>query len=371
VEPSRDRIQRFLDRLVATGAATAAVAGWVEQGEPESLGAAFAADLAAGAGARFDLASLTKSFTATLALVLDTEGDVPLGLKLGELWPETVPALAPRSLEDLLRHRSSLAPWIPLYQLAEDREGARAEILSGRWLHGEGEDRAVYSDLGYILWGFAAEQVTGRSLAQLMEERVAGPWSLESIRSLPSHRPADLLLSPMNTAKEVELARGLGLQVPLQASPEELVRTTPHRAGLVQDGNARFLSGLPGGRALCGHAGLFGSLEDVLGLGRGWLSAALGEPSSPLTGEMAQRALSAPDPGQPTGWALGWGRQDDEGSSGPALSARAFGHSGFSGTSLWIDLEHRRAYALLATRTSPLEDFNRWRREFHGLVRKL
>ncbi|MDY7094894.1 MAG: serine hydrolase domain-containing protein [Acidobacteriota bacterium] len=371
MESVRARIRSFLDRLVTAGAASAAVAGRVGEGEPEVLGAAAIPGLAAApSDIRFDLASLTKPFTATLALLLDAAGELLLDCELGELWPETAPALAHCRLEDLLRHRSGLAPWIPLYQLVNGRGEARAEILRGRWLHGEAEGRAVYSDLGYILWGFAAERRTGRSLAELMEQHVTVPWGLKTIRPLDAHFQQNVLLSPMDTAKEVELAEGLGLRVPLQASPLEVVQEGVGE-GLVQDGNARFLAGRSDGGALgalSGHAGLFGSLGDVLTFGQAWLRAALGEPSAPMPRELVRRALSEPGAGKPTGWALGWARQDDAGSSGPGLSSKAFGHPGFSGTSLWIDPERREAYALLATRNSPQEDFNRWRREFHQLV---
>lgn len=367
VESTRARIQSFVDRLVTSGAADAAVAGRVGEGQPEVLASAAAAGRAPGPQALFDLASLTKPFTATLALCLDAVGELSLDLKLGELWSEAAPALAHRRLEDLLRHRSGLAAWIPLYWLAQDREAARREILSGSWLQGEGEGRAVYSDLGYILWGFAAEEKTGRSLAELMEEHVTGPWGLETIRPLGAQSAEDVLLSPMDTGKEVELAQGLGLQVPVQPSPQQLAQVgTGFGGGLIQDGNARFLSSGFGSGTLNGHAGLFGSLQDVLLFGQVWLRAALGDSAGPLSPGQGRRALE--DISEPASWALGWARQDDGGSSGPALSSEAFGHPGFSGTSLWIDPHHRHAYALLATRVSPQEDFNPCRREFHQLV---
>ena len=82
-----------------------------------------------------------------------------------------------------------------------------------------------------------------------------------------------------------------------------------------------------------------------------------------MTVEARDAALSGEGP-----YALGWARWSEEGSSGPALPRSSFGHTGFTGGSLWIDPERERIYVLLAHRLSSRIDFNPFRREFHRLA---
>jgi CubicO group peptidase (beta-lactamase class C family) len=152
----------------------------------------------------------------------------------------------------------------------------------------------------------------------------------------------------MDTDKEVELAAKQGLAIPLQGPPPP---------GLPQDGNARFLVRLGGPQALPAHAGLFGRARDLWRLGAEWL-----EPRFLLNPEATAAALR----GNP--FYLGWWRRGLKGSAGRALSPGSFGHTGFAGGSLWIDPGQRRVLVLLAHRTDPSSDMNRWRRRFHALA---
>lgn len=340
-------LQAFVDELVISGEAAAAVALVGDGGAVLTVASA-----AVPVTARFDLASLTKPFVATLALDLHLRGRLPLETLVGHVWRRREAlagyALEGRRLEDLLRHRSGLASWAPLYALASDRRGALARLLSGELLE-PAPGGVVYSDLGYVLWGFAAEEALGRPLAELLEQRLTAPLGLSSLGTgfLPGSAEAPVP-SPMDTAKEVELAAARDLDVALQPPPPP---------GQPQDGNARFLGGVSG------HAGLFATAEDVWRFGVEWLRASSGRRGRLLTPALARRALGGTDP-----WALGWARRSDDGSSGPALSPEAFGHVGFTGTSLWIDPPKERIAVLLAARTSPLGDFNRHRRAFHKIA---
>ncbi len=80
---------------------------------------------------RFDHASVTKPFVATLALVLDAEGALPLGTRIGDVWPAAHARLARRPLSDLLRHRSGLAGWTPLYHRCRSLDEAVELIVNG------------------------------------------------------------------------------------------------------------------------------------------------------------------------------------------------------------------------------------------------
>lgn len=331
-------MKEFLDSLLATGTATAAaaVAGtadgilWEGGASPET---------------RFDYASLTKPVTATLALALDAEGALPLTTRIGEVWSDAHPELAKRTMSDLLRHRSGLVAWAPFYHLCRSREEVLSLLLRGDLLRDD--LKPVYSDPDFLLYGMAAEAVTGETLARLMRSRVFEPLEMTGVEPAPGDRP-DVAPSRMDTDKEVELAARMGITIQPQGPPP---------AGMPQDGNARFLIRW----GLTGHAGLFGTARDLWKLGAEWAA-----PRRLLKQEAVAQALT----GRP--FLLGWWRRTLRGSAGPALPPGSFGHTGFAGGSLWIDPgidpEMGRVLVLLTHRTSPGDDFNRWRRRFHRLA---
>jgi CubicO group peptidase (beta-lactamase class C family) len=297
---------------------------------------------------RFDYASLTKPFTATLALVLDTEGVLPLATRIGEVWPEAHRKLARKSLSDLLRHRSGLAAWTPLYHRCRSLQEILDLLLGGELL---GARAGTYSDLDYILWGLAAERWTGERLDRLLRSRVLDPLGLSSVEPFPGEQP-DLAESRMDTGKESDLATRQGISIePLPPPP----------LGWPQDGNARFLLPLLGGPGrLAGHAGLFGGAQDLWTLAAEWLA-----PRRLLQPEGVAAALGGGGP-----YALGWQRRTLRGSAGRALSPSSFGLTGFAGNSVWTDPEKGRIFVLLSSRIDPRSDINRWRRRFHSLAVK-
>jgi CubicO group peptidase (beta-lactamase class C family) len=216
--------------------------------------------------------------------------------------------------------------------------GEKGDLLAAR--------AGTYSDLGYILWGRAAEIATGEPLAALLESRVLAPLGLVSVEPTPGDRP-DIARSHMGTGQEVKLAAKQGFVVPDLGPP---------RLGTPQDGNGRFLTGLGAGDGVCGHAGLFGDARDLWRLGVEWLA-----PGRLLKPEGVTAALAGSGP-----FALGWWRRTLRGSAGPALPPTAFGHTGFAGNSFWIDPEGRRIFVMLASRRDPAVDMNHWRRRFNS-----
>lgn len=336
----------MIPELLAGGAVNAAV-GLV--GTPEStLWTGAAGEARPGVPAhpetRFDFASLTKPFTATLALVLDADGKLPLKARIREIWPESDPRLGRRTFDELLRHRSGLQGWAPLYHhRCRSREEVLGLLLGGSLLGARAE---TYSDLDYILWGMTAERVTGRPLEELIRTRVLDPLGLSTVEPSPGDRD-DIARSSMDTGKEADLAAKQGLAI---------ATLPPPPLGLPQDGNARYLLGVPDFGRLAGHAGLFGRAEDLRVLAAEWLAPGRllepGRVAAALTGGRT--------------FALGWWRRTLRGSAGPALPSSSVGHTGFAGNSLWLDRERQRIYVLLATRIDPRCDMNRWRRRFHS-----
>lgn len=300
----------------------------------------------------FDYASITKPFVASLALVLSARGELPLDAAIGDYWPEAHLGLALRPLSDLLRHRSGLAGWTPLYTRCTSSEEAVSLLLRG----GESGDLlgaapGTYSDLSFILWAATAERVCGASLADLIRLSVLAPLGLSEVVPAPGERPG-LARSRMGTGKEVELALEQG---------REIDDLGPPPLGLPQDGNGRFLLARGFGGGLCPHVGLFGRASDLVTLALEWL-----QPGRLLQSEAARDAVSTP--ADALGFHLGWWRHSLRESGGPALSSASFGHTGFAGGSLWVDPLSPRGgslYVLLGSRIDPSLDINAYRREFH------
>jgi CubicO group peptidase (beta-lactamase class C family) len=395
------RLRLLLDELIVSGTASAAVAlvggperieislaaGWVRGGPP--------AGRPATAGTWFDYGSLTKPFVATLALLLDRSGELPLATRTGEVLAGASPLLAELPLAELLRHGARMRAWTPLYARCRSLAEVEALLLSGELL---GARRGIYSDLDYLLWGLAAERALGRPLAALIGERVLEPLGLAgAVAAVPGDLP-QVAESRMDSGREVALAARQGIAASLLPPPP---------IGLPQDGNARLLAGLAGFAALAppapagsgprpvgpaastrqtspcatssahsrssygprgasaassaagslwGHGGLFGTAAALWRLGAEWLT-----PRILLQEEEAAAALAGSGP-----FALGWWRRRHRGAGGPALSAAAYGHTGFAGGSLWIDPEQSRVFVLLAHRLDPECNLNRWRRRFHA-----
>jgi len=359
----RGQLREWLDALAALGGVVSALDALVAT--PDEVLFRHASGyrvggekLVAGAGARFDAASLTKPWVATLALVLDRDGLLPLDRRLPAAAAATH-AIPPR-LEDLLRHRAEMRAWAPLavrvgrgiadrdvlkdFLLKEGRTGTMSRSGSGAGSKPDGESDATrYSDLGYLLWSLLAEEALDRSTGELLDDLVFAPLGLEPLAEI-SASPPNAVECRLDNGKEVELAAAQGVTLGRQRS---------FHLGVPQDGNARALrvAGI-----FPPHAGLFVTAEEMLELGREWL-----RPGRLLPEAQVRNAL-----GGDGGHALGWARWSEDGSSGPALPASAFGHTGFTGGSLWIDPERERIYLFLAHRLSSAIDFNPFRREFHA-----
>ena len=343
-KPAGEHAERYIRSRLAEMVASDDVAGAVVllgDGEGVLLQAVAgeipgAVGVEGGGDALFDLASLSKPLTAIVALQLHEAGQLSLESRIADLWPYADPRLRERTLESLLRHRSGLRAWTPLYARCEDRLAVRDLLLSGELL---GAKRGTYSDLGYILWGFAAEEVTGLSLDELLRTYVLDPLGIDRVCSGPA---ADSTVVPctIDNRRERQLAAAQGIDLPALPAPNP---------GTIQDGNARWLGGYSG------HAGLFGTGHALWRLGSEWLRPRL------LNPELVRRALSG------TGrFRLGWWRARVSGAAGPTFPPDGFGHNGFTGGSLWIDPAAGTVHVLLASRAHAGVEMDSWRRRLHG-----
>ena len=328
-----------VDGLVHRGLVTAAAALVADAGEAVAYARSGDARRSGGGGEPlFDLASLTKPWTASLALRLDAGGTLPLGLEIGEVWPRCERRLAGRTLEDLLRHRAGFQPWTPLYERCRASEDVADLLLGGELL---GAPAATYSDLDLILWGLSASEALDRSLADLLAGELIEPLGLEA-RSAPTGT-AFWVPCALGNEREVELAAAQGFRVAAAGPPAP---------GRVQDGNARFLG------ALAGHAGLFATPWAMLALAREWLA-----PGALWPAEAVERAMAGDGL-----FALGWRRVRPGDSGGPALGPGAFGHVSFTGGSVFVDPGRGRVLILLAHRSRAGAELLPERHEFHRLA---
>jgi CubicO group peptidase (beta-lactamase class C family) len=252
---------------------------------------------------RFDLASITKVFVASVALALVARGVLALDAPLVDLVPEwRGTAHAAATLRNVLAHTGGFrsgADYRTLFAEHVESFALREPLIDqpGR--------RVVYSDLGFLALGAVLARRTGIALEPLVENE---------LRALGSERVTFAL-------------RVRGEAIP--ATERDAWR------GLVQGRVHDEKAALAGGAA--GHAGLFADARDVARLGEWYLGPRRGRPS-PLPRELTLAATSeqGADPvlRRGLGWAL---KTSADNSCGTSMSAETFGHTGFTGTSIWVD----------------------------------
>lgn len=333
---------------------------WVsDRGRPISHGAVGSALVGPGServdeSTPFDLASLTKPLvTATLLVLLEQEGQLDLEAPLDSLLGEAKGTpVGPRSLLSLATHTAGLAPWLPLFLYASSGDGYADQILKQAPAVPAG--KTLYSDPGYILLGVALERVTRRRLDELFDERIARPVGLVRTGFAAGGREfPDAAATERGNHYERALAGESG-------AGHRWRDAIPR--GEVHDANAHGLGGV------AGHAGLFGTAEEVVRLGNEILRPNV----LPIDARARERLLrvAPPSDGRTVGMVTAAWSSAGRG----VFPDDAPGHTGFTGTSLWLDPAAERCYVLLTNRVHPrvpARDFQRVRRGFHRLAVRL
>jgi serine-type D-Ala-D-Ala carboxypeptidase len=261
---------------------------------------------------------------------------------LATLLPELAgTASGPLSIELLLSHRAGVdahrslySPLVrgetidPAVMLAQAAD-ARREDCSG--LPPDGGFSPLYSDLGYLLAGAAAARAAGRSLATLIVDETCAPLGLDADSAEGWARRSARFMDEVAPTEVVAWRGG------------EIV-------GAVHDENAWAFCG----RGVAGHAGLFGTAEGVARFGAGVLDALAGRLPDWLTKAEAD-VLTRPRH-QGTLRAGFDGRAAEGSAAGAAFGPRAFGHLGFTGTSVWCDPDAGVVAVILTNRVNPTRD---------------
>ncbi len=334
----------------------------------------------------FDLASVTKLFVEATFLTFVTDGTATLDTPVVDIIPE-LGHMTPRKIEGgqdpftkerlavepefegksvdtrqvtfrhLLTHTSGLPPWRDVYNQASDtpppNPRANTKPDEQRWKKalraivnypfvGAIGSTVRYSDIGLMLLGEAVARLNNTTLDKAIYDRVCQPLGLESLTYNP-------------------IVNGISIN---QIIPTEIDRTWRNRRtwGEVHDENASGIGGV------AGHAGLFGTAYDIAQFGQAWLQ---GNEELAISDSLRQEATQEQAQGQ-FRMGLGWMLKAKEGSSsGDLYSMSSYGHTGFTGTSLWVDPDQELVSAVLTNRVYQGRDpegIHVFRRGVHDLI---
>ena len=290
----------------------------------------------------FDIASLTKVVgTTTVALTLLQEGVFHLQTELGELMDDIPKDKAHITLEQLLSHTSGLPASAPLYLSASHPSDAIAQIVAAP-LEYEPGSQVVYSCLGFILLGHLIQSVTGMQLDELVDQGVLGPLGMQNTFYNP----------PQAVHSKV-------------AYTEWCPRSRQFLRGRVHDENAQSLGGVSG------NAGLFSTAQDLGKFSKMILDGGKAKGHVLLSESTLDLLKTCYTEGLNERRTLGWMLHSKGSSGGDFLSKSAIGHTGFTGTSLWIDTEKELFVVLLTNRVHPVrtnEAIFQLRSAFHNAV---
>ena len=278
----------------------------------------------------FDVASLTKIATSTLILLSINEGHISLDDKILDLlpnlfaFPTVVERIVNTRLENLLTHTSGLPAWYPFYTSNEDFYHVLNKSLSLPV-----EKGMVYSDLNFMLLGLLLEKIYNAPLDNILSSRLAIPYKLGKICYLPKDR-TNIAPSSYGNPIEEEMCRELGLSFNNWRKHEPLI-------GEVNDGNAHYYF-----KGVSGHAGIFADVHAYIKLAQLYLNSN----DKLLNVSMLEHA-----PSRGLGWQLG------------ERYPKGCGHTGFTGTSMYLSKELNVGCVLFTNRlffethnTKPTDD---------------
>ncbi len=310
----------------------------------------------------FDLASLTKVAATTGAVMaLVEEGRLHLDDPVVAHLPDFArgdPRKGEVTVRDLLLHRSGLPAYRPFFLTLDGEAPVREAIWELELDHPPGET-TVYSDIGFMTLAWVVEAVAGEPFERVVAGRVLHPLGLtETLFNPPS------AFHPRTAPTEVDRERRMR-----------------HIHGEVHDENAAVVGGA------AGHAGLFSTAHDLAVLVDALARGGTAIPCRHDTGSGVPCALERPGsvslfrPETVTAFttrvddgssrALGWDTPSGRSSAGDYFSARSWGHTGFTGTSIWVDPELDLWVVLLTNRVNPTRENTRhvpFRRAVHDSV---
>jgi beta-glucosidase-like glycosyl hydrolase/CubicO group peptidase (beta-lactamase class C family) len=283
----------------------------------------------------YDLASLTKVVVTTMLTAQLTEARSGAGIRLGAPIERYLPewAAGPQpdwrrlvTVRHLLTHTSGLPPHRDYFLTAKDRRELLRKIFAEP-LDAQPGAKETYSDLGFILLGEIIERATGKPLDLLAAEQIFQPLGMTNTMFSP---PRKLLPRIAPTENDTSFRKRLIW-------------------GEVHDENAYVMGGV------AGHAGLFGDAGDLAVFCQMLLNGGI-YAHRRILGRLTVAEFTASQPLASNARSLGWTLPTQNSSSGHYFSPRSFGHTGFTGTSLWIDPDRQLFIVLLTNRVHPTRE---------------
>ncbi|MBI4542332.1 MAG: beta-lactamase family protein [Gemmatimonadetes bacterium] len=337
-------LERYVEERVAARAFPGAVVAVGRRDTVLFLRAFGRLDYGAGSAVTtrtiYDIASLTKVVGLTTGLMmLADEGRLDLDAPASRYVPAFAPSGGDRvTVRHLLTHSSGLPAWRPFFEEARSRERVMA-LVDAAPLEAPPGTRMVYSDLGAIVLTQVVESVSGRRVDRFLEQRLMRPLGMTETRFRPP-------------------ARWRARIAPTEDDPwrRRVLR------GEVHDENAAAMDGISG------HAGLFSTAGDLVKFARFMLAGGRAQPVSnrrtgsadrppaPLVARATLDEFTRVQNPSLSSRALGWDTPAEGSSAGTHLSPRAYGHTGFTGTSLWIDPAQDLFIVLLTNRVHPTRE---------------
>lgn len=291
---------------------------------------------------RFDMASLTKVIaTTTAAMMLEEQGKLDINRTVASYLPEfNAPDKRDITVRMLITHRGGLEAFAALWHTLKGRQQYLAAINSRPLAYQPGT-KSVYSDWDYVLMGLIVERISGETLDAFTGRHIFGPLGMTETGFRP-----DTVAKRHIAPTEIDSARGLVW-------------------GSVHDENADAMGGVSG------HAGLFSTAHDLAIFARMLLNGGSVGSVRLLAPTTIARWTSVQDAGSSR--ALGWDTPAPHSSAGRFFSPRSYGHTGFTGTSIWTDPERGVWVILLTNRVYPTRNNNKHvalRREIADLVQE-
>jgi len=290
----------------------------------------------------YDLASLTKVVsTLPSILYLIDKKELSLNDKISKYfsnsgWFQT-PSLADTTVFELLTHTAGLRAWKPLFANICSRETVFANVLQSEIIGEKG--KIVYSDLGFMLLGILIERISKMRQDKFVKKYIFGPLEMQTI----SYGPI--------------------LEGSIAATEDCGWRNRVLR-GEVHDENAYICD------AVAGHAGLFGQADDLAKYAMAWLNS----DNRIANRELMEQATKTQAMDSNNNRGLGWLKKSKNTFSSDLATEAGYGHTGFSGTSLWLEPKQNMFIILLTNRIHPTrnhgKNINKIRQDFHAAILK-
>ncbi|HEY0319951.1 MAG TPA: serine hydrolase domain-containing protein [Pyrinomonadaceae bacterium] len=311
----------------------------------------------------YDLASLTKPLITGLLCARRVEtNELKLDEEVRTFLPEfDVADKRAITIRQLVTHTSGLPAWRPLYITSGGRKEDALRSIAAEPLETEPGTHVRYSDLGFITLGFLLEKISGALLALIARREIFEPLKLKRTFFNPEMAlQTEMAASETGNLYERQMYSEMKPGDSYNSWREQLIW------GEVHDGNAFFLGGA------AGHAGLFSTARETLRLAEQFLAGSTKLLKPETCALFSTNMTAGLEEARSLGWQLA---ATKDSTAGTDLPPESFGHTGFTGTSCWIDPLHERIFLLFtnrthAARTLPFVNINSTRRRFHSLAVK-